>query len=552
MTGLVSSKVKEFSSVYAAFQFNVERWQDRAFLRVLEETSKIYGVDAGDISYRDLAKSVENTRLGYVEKGYSKGLRVGLMLENRPAFFIHWFALNALGISVVPLNADFKISELSYLIEHSEIVLAVAIESKLDLIVQSSRVVGVELSVMKPDDMPPLCKAISKNDSYEIDLETECALLYTSGTTGMPKGCILTNQYFITAGRWYAGIGGLAKIEPGQECMLTPLPLVHMNAMAYSMMCMMMTGGTLCLLDRFHPETWWKSVTDSQASIVHYLGVMSSILMKIPVSPDETNHRVRFGFGAGVEKTLHADFEKRFGFPLIEAWAMTETGAGAVIIANHDPRHVGTSCFGQELPAVEVSLIDEEGRPVETGQPGELLVRHSGSNPKLGFFAGYLKDEAATHEVWRNGWFHTGDIVLRDESGSLHFIDRRKNVIRRSGENISAVEVESVLLKNPNVKAVGVTSVPDAIRGEEVMACIVPVDENLKQDQHHLLATELSQWALKQISYHKVPGWYVFVEHLPLTTSQKIQRANLKELANNSIATSKAIDLKGLKKRQEA
>ncbi len=138
------------------------------------------------------------------------------------------------------------------------------------------------------------------------------------------------------AGGWYVGMGGLCALQPGEDRMLTPLPLFHMNALAYSTMAMLLTGGCLILLDRFHPTTWWDSVIRSRATIVHYLGVMPAMLMSLPASTNETAHQVRFGFCPGPDRRLHAQVEARFGFPLIEAWAMTETGAGAVISAQRN------------------------------------------------------------------------------------------------------------------------------------------------------------------------------------------------------------------------
>ena len=185
---------------------------------------------------------------------------------------------------------------------------------------------------------------------------------------------------------------------------------------------------------------------------------------------------MRWGFGAGVDRKNHEAFERRFGFPLIEAWAMTETGAAACVMANHEPRHVGTNCFGRPEPYMQYRLVDDQGRDVDGGAPGELLVRSAGADPRRYFFSGYLKDAVATDEAWAEGWFHTGDIVRRDADGSLYFVDRKKNVIRRSGENISAVEVESVLNQHPAVKAAAVAAAPDAMRGDEVMACVVTRD----------------------------------------------------------------------------
>ncbi|MEM8665108.1 MAG: AMP-binding protein, partial [Pseudomonadota bacterium] len=352
---------------------------------------------------------------------------------------------------------------------------------------------------------------------------------------GGPKGCILSNGYFLEAGRWYAGAGGLCALEDGER-MLTPLPLFHMNALAFSVMATIAVGGTLTVLDRFHPRSWWQSVRQAQATAVHYLGVMPAMLMNAPPGPQDTDHGVRFGFGANVEPQLHVPFEARFGFPLIEAWAMTETGAGACIAANHPPRRVGEKAFGRPGPELEVRL--EGGGD----GPGELLVRRAGADPRFGFFSGYHKDEAATEAAWAGGWFHTGDIVRRDGE-DLIFVDRKKNVIRRSGENIAAVEVEAVLLSHPAVRAAGVAAVSDPLRGEEVCACLVA------DRQDAAFAEELVAWALGEMAYYKTPGYVVFVDALPVTATQKVQRPQLKAMAAAHLDA--AYDTRALKTRRK-
>jgi acyl-CoA synthetase (AMP-forming)/AMP-acid ligase II len=250
-------------------------------------------------------------------------------------------------------------------------------------------------------------------------------LLYTSGTTGRPKGCRLGNRYFLEAGRWYAALGHLASVQPDAERVITPLPLTHMNAMAFSTMVVLSAGGCLIQLDRFHPGSWWRSVRDSGATIVHYLGVMPALLLAAAPAPDDRAHAVRFGFGAGVDHRLHAPFEQRFGFPLLEAWAMTETGAAACVMAHREPRHVGTHCFGRPDASMQWRLVDDAGADVAAGAPGELWVRASGADPRQGFFAGYLKDDAATEAAWAGGWFHTGDIARADGDRNLYFVDRK-------------------------------------------------------------------------------------------------------------------------------
>jgi acyl-CoA synthetase (AMP-forming)/AMP-acid ligase II len=539
------------TTVHQAFRDTAARYGAQPFLCILPETAQAYGIAAGELSYGQAAEAIETLRAAYARAGYGHGHRAGLLLENRPAFFLHWFALNALGVSVVPINPDLRAAELEYLTGHSEIALAVALpERHADLLAAAQRA-GRELRVMGPDDAPPAAPFPAPQAGSEPGVLTECALLYTSGTTGRPKGCILPNRYFLHAGDWYARIGGLCELRPGQERMLTPLPLVHMNAMAYSAMAMVLTGGCLIPLDRFHPKTWWDSVRDSGATVLHYLGVMPAILMKAEPSARDRQPAIRFGFGAGVDRKLHQPFEERFGFPLLEAWAMTETGAGAVIIANQEPRHIGSSCFGREEDDVLVRIVADSGAEAAAGEPGELLVRHAGDDPRYGFFAGYLKDKEATSQAWEDGWFHTGDIVRRDADGALRFVDRKKNVIRRSGENISAVEVESVLLQHPLVKAVAVAAVPDAVRGDEVLACVVP--ESLPADAAALAeaARSIVQWSLEQLAYYKAPGYVAFVDSLPLTTTNKIQRGEMKALAPTLPGTDRCVDTGHMKKRQE-
>ncbi|UAN02245.1 AMP-binding protein [Achromobacter mucicolens] len=537
------------ATVHQAFADTASRHGGQPFLCILPETADAYGIEAGELTYGKAADAIETLRAAYEKAGYGHGHRAGLLLENRPAFFLHWFALNALGVSVVPINPDLRAAELEYLAGHSEIALAVALPGRhADLLAAADRA-GRELRVMGPDDTPPAAPFPAPLQGTPPSELTECALLYTSGTTGRPKGCILPNRYFLHAGGWYARIGGLAALRPGQERMLTPLPLVHMNAMAYSAMAMVLTGSCLIPLDRFHPRSWWDSVRESRATVLHYLGVMPAILMKAEPSPQDLQPAIRFGFGAGVDRKLHAPFEARFGFPLLEAWAMTETGAGAVIIANREPRHVGTSSFGSEEADVEVRIVTDAGEPAAIGEPGELLVRHAGEDPRYGFFAGYLKDEAATREAWEGGWFHTGDIVRREADGALRFVDRKKNVIRRSGENISAVEVESVLMQHPLVKAVAVAAVPDAVRGDEVLACVVPETLPAGADAMTEAARSIVQWSLSQLAYYKAPGYVAFVDSLPLTTTNKIQRGEMKALAPTLPGSARCVDTCHMKKR---
>lgn len=534
-------------SVFGALASAAGRWPDRACLNVLPDTAARYGLEPGETSFATLTHRVEARASALLEAGYDAGMRVAVLLENRPAFFEIWLALNQIGASVVPINPDLRLSELSYLIGHAEPALIIAIPARQEELRAAADDTALALQVIGPNDPLPAPRPQSQVAEPLEGAAREAAVLYTSGTTGQPKGCILSNAYFLMAGRWYADLGGLAQLSQDGERMITPLPVFHMNAMAYSFMAMLTVGGCLTVLDRFHPKRWWQDVAEARATCLHYLGVMPSILMGLPPTPSDRAHQVRFGFGAGVDPKLHGPFETRFGFPLIEAWAMTETGAGAVIAANgSENRLIGQSCLGRAEGWVAARIVTEDGQDAPPDTAGELLVRNTGPDPRAGFFTRYYKNPEATDAAWQGGWFHTGDLVRRDSEGRFFFVDRKKNVIRRSGENIAAVEVESVLMRHPSIAAAGVAAVPDALRGDEVFAC-------LKADSPSpALAREIALWALEQMAYYKVPGFIAFVEDLPLTPTQKIQRAALKDLAQRLLDDPATVALGHLKKRQIA
>jgi acyl-CoA synthetase (AMP-forming)/AMP-acid ligase II len=488
------------TTVFTAFEQTARAHSAKPFLQVPSERL--------ELTYAQAHERVAAIAQSYARSGYRQGHRVALKLPNCTDFLLHFLALNSLGVAAVPVNPDYQRAELDYVIAHSEAALV------------------VDAAALAPFD-PPRAPAPGNAD--------ECALLYTSGTTGKPKGCLLSNFYFLNVGRRYVAEGGLCALRRGEERLITPLPLFHMNALAVSTTAMILTAGCVVQLDRFHPRTWWRHVIESGATIVHYLGVMPAILMQLAPAAEDRTHRVRFGYGANANPKDHAAFEARFGFPLIEGWAMTETGGGALVSASREPRHVGTRCFGRPPPELEVSI---------EAQSGELLVRQAGPDARRGFFSGYLKDEAATEHAWRDGWFHTGDAVRRAPDGQLHFVDRLKNIIRRAGENIAALEVEAALAEHPAVAQVAVIAVPDAVRDEEVMACVVV---NPGASTGRDTALSIQEWCFERLAYFKAPGHVAFLSSLPVTSTNKVQKAKLADFA---LDPGQSFDLRERKRRK--
>lgn len=537
-------------TVHARFARTARRFPDHPYLHIPARVCGHGGGTAITITYAQAAREIESLAQIYAGGGYGHGHAVALALENRAEFFLHFLALNRLGACVVPLNAEATPAELAHVLGTSGACLAITLPEhagRLRAALNAGSPACVLLEVTE-FAAPPQPAAVARSGNPGDD--TPAAIVFTSGTTSGPKGCLLSNEFFRYVGEWYDALGGYCRLRPGVERTITPLPVFHTNALVFSHMAMIETGGCVVQLDRFHPATWWDTVRESRATLMHYLGVMPAMLMSVAPDPmRDRNHGLRFGFGAGVEPAQHSPFEQRFGFPLIEGWAMTETGAAACIMAAHEPRHTGTRCIGRPPAHMQHRVVDEVGCDVPAGAPGEFLVRRSGFDPRRYFYSGYVGDEKATEKAWVNGWFHTGDVVREGEDGSLYFIERRKNIIRRSGENIAAAEVEGVLLRHPAVASCAVGPVHDDVRGEEVAVCIVlkPGEQATPRK-----AVEIVRHCQVELSYYKVPGWIAFLPALPVTSTQKVQRSALQELIRLELAAGRAHDLRGLKRRDSA
>lgn len=535
--------------------FEAERlYGDRPLLVAPPDALREYDPQGRTLTYAQVAGETRRLMARYRQAGYGRGHRVALLLENRLEHMLHKLALNALGICCVPVNPDYRPRELAYLIDHAHVDLALVLAARVpDWNAACAQAVWHPPCAVFEQFDRELPAAARPAAGDTPDAQTPASILYTSGTTGRPKGCVLSHRYELAAGEAYATRGGLVDFRACGERLYNPLPLFHVNASILSFYAVLLTGSCQIQPDRFQPSRWWPQVCATQASIVHYLGVIIQMLFAQPPQPGEREHCVRFGMGAGVEPHLHQAAEERFGFPLLELWGMTENVR--IFVDSTPPRQVGTRAFGRAVPGMQARVVDDAGHDVPDGAPGEMVIRHSEATPRKDFFSGYLDDPAATEAAWRGGWFHTGDMVVRDASGMLHFVERRKNIIRRSGENIAAAEVEAWLLTHPDVAQAAVMAVPDEVREEEVLACIVLKPGAAPApgaDRQEALLRSLHAHCSDGLAYYKAPGWIWFTDHIPTTGTQKIQKHSIFEPGMDPRGLPGMHDLRAWKKRASA
>ena len=470
-------------------------------------------------SYGEVAGRATELVDRYTAAGYGHGHRVSLLLENRPEFMLHFLALNALGCWVVPLNPEFRQDDLAYVLGHSEVDLIVSLGQHIPLLQAAIGSLGRHIPMV---NVTQFAEALPRATRLALasapGRDSESVLMYTSGTTGMPKGCIITNEYFFFAAERYLSAGGTMAIEHGAERLYNPLPLFYANGLAIANPAMILSRNCMIFPDRFHPSNWWEDLATTEATIIHYLGIIPPVLMARPEEPAEHQHKVRFGIGAGVDPALRVAFEKRFGLTLVEIYGMSEVGICSFDVSTE--RDGTTRSVGRTMPGMEYRLIDDGGALQPAGTPGELVVRRAGPDPRRGLLKEYFRDSETTCAVWKDGWFHTGDILVETPAG-LVFVDRKKHMVRRSGQNISAGEVEATLRAHPAVREVAIIPVEDELRDEEVFACVV-VREG--QTASRELADALVRFSLERLAYFKVPGWVAFLDGLPTTYSQKLRK----------------------------
>jgi crotonobetaine/carnitine-CoA ligase len=459
----------------------------------------------GDVEHRS-----EELARALAALGVRSGDRVAVMLRNQPEFPLLWLALARLGAVLVPVNTNYRELDGEHVLAHSGARFAVAAPEFAELLRGLAPRTSVE-RVLVPADLvgdhggedPPLRPAAP---------EVPTNIQYTSGTTGPPKGCVLPHRY------WTALAGDLVEHHPhiGQhDTILTAQPFHYIDPQ-WNVALGLSSGATLVVLDRFHPSTFWQRVRHHGVTWFYCLGMMPALLLRMPPSHEDRSHRVRAISASAIPPDSHAELERRWGAPWYEAFGMTETGGDVRMYpADHDEL-VGTGCIGRPSPLREVMIADTGGNPLPRGETGELLIRG------VGLMHGYHDDPDATAHAFRGGWFRTGDLARMDQQGRVFYVGRTKDMIRRSGENVSAEEVERALLRHPAVRVAAVLGVPDELRGEEVKAYLVLADGREPEPE------KLAEFCSDKLAYFKVPRYWAFAESLPMTPSERVAKGELR------------------------
>ena len=508
------------NTVFEVLERAARDFPDNDAIVVPPRRGRDYAENGLTLTYKEVYDYVLNLSAAYERSGYGIGHRVALLLDSRHDMVLHLYALNRIGVSIVPINPDYRHDEALYVLDHSESDLLVVLPRHLERMQAVCADMKVPAAMVLLEDVLNSVPAPRRPKKPGTpDQSTELAILYTSGTTAAPKGCIAENAYAIYTGRQYAHAGGLVQIREGKERLYNPLPLYYVNSLLATTSTMLLTANCCIYPDRFHARSWWDDIEATRPTMVQHLGIVLPALYALPPDDRERTHGIRIAVGAGVEPTMHRKYEERFGFPIVELWGMTEVGIAS--IACQEPHVVGTRNVGFPLEGLEFRIVDDEGRDLAKGESGELLVRRSGADPRAGCIREYLKDPVATEAAWKGGWLHTGDLVQQNEDGSYRFIDRKKDIIRRSAQNIAASEIEAALIECPDILRVACIAAPDDMRQEEVMACVIlahGVEESEK------VARDIASFAIDRLAHFKIPGWVAFFDSFPLTVSQKVQK----------------------------
>jgi carnitine-CoA ligase len=496
---------------------NIAILLEKSAARYGEKKAIIFEQEAMSLSYRELNENVNKYANALRSLGVKKGDRVSVMLPNCHEFPLTWLAIAKLGAVMVPTNINYKAHDLEYILKDSGASVIVIHPEKIPIYREvKSRCPDVKeiLRVGEGEDkighsLAEIVQAasaqLSPSDLSPGDLVN---IQYTSGTTGFPKGCMLTHEYWLTLG-WLTG----RRVEEN-DTFLSVQPFYYMDPQGQVIMTLT-SGATMVLAGKYSPSKYMGLVR--QYGVTCSLTPRAILLYKQPESPLDGQNKLRFVTFFGFPPHFHKKFEERFNVIAREGYGMTEIGS-CMRVPLEDGHMTGSGSVGVPLKYREVRIVDENGHDVLQGEIGELWVRGPG------IFKGYYNKPEINSGSFTGEWFHTGDLFRQDEKGYYYIVGRKKDMVRRHAENISASEVENVIRLHPKVLDVAVVPVPDEIRGEEVKAYIIPKPGERPEA---IPPEELIAFCLERIAKFKVPRFIEYRESFPRTPTERVEKHKL-------------------------
>jgi crotonobetaine/carnitine-CoA ligase len=456
--------------------------------------------------------------------GIPRGGHVLVMLPNSPDHLSILFGIHRAGCVYVACSTMYPLDEVRYQLLHSDAVAAITTPDNADMMRAIARDANRSIVVLTADASAPndfeevFATGDSRWEEPPPDPGELATLIYTSGTTARPKGVMWTHAQVHTSGR--RGRDALAYQH--EDRFLHFFPLYHSNGGAAVLNPIILVGGTLVMAPKFSASRFAQTLHDERVTMTAVNATHVKMLMEQPPCPLDRGHPTsRAQFGLFLEPARRRAFQDRFGIRLVEIYGMTES-AGHVTASPVWTHHSDDSC-GPPLPGIQMRLVDEHGDDVPIGEKGEILMR---SDTPDGFCVGYYNDQASTDELFRDGWLHSGDVAFFDDEGYLHFVERGKDMIKRSGYNVAAAEVERALLEHPDVLEAAVVGIPDEMREEAIVAYVVGV-----RQRPGPIPEEIVGFCAERLAPYKCPQFVAVIDRLPENFLGKVEKKVLRERA---------------------
>ncbi|WP_321393729.1 AMP-binding protein [Emcibacter sp.] len=505
------------------------KFENRTVHGVIEQLSRERGEDTflffeeESWTYGEINAAANRVAAGLAGLGLGRNDKVAIMMTNRPEFLFSWFGLCKLGAVEVPVNTAHKGQLLSYMINQSDceaIILEACFAERLHPVLGDLETVKHIIVLDGPvndlgGQVHDYGRLMDNDGTFEAPIvrpSDPCAMMFTSGTTGPSKGAVVPHNYQLVMAEIICGMGEYT----AEDRLYNALPLFHGNAQTLSTMPALISGASMVLKNRFSASSFWDDVRKYGCTEFNYIGGILAILLKAEPGPDDADNPLRVLVGAGANKQVFEEFERRFDVKLVEGYGMSEIGAPL----NTSIRDRRPGSCGTVNPGYQVKLVDDDGHEVRPNEPGELLIRPLNSHAMM---LEYYRMPEKTVEAWQDLWFHTGDYLQRDEDGYYYFVDRKKDALRRRGENISSFEVERTINSHEKVLESAAIAARSELGEDEVMVCVV------LRPGESLTAAELISFCEDQMAYFMVPRYVRFMDSLPKTPTERVQKFRLRD-----------------------